>query len=485
MGGRRARPDDSLHASALVGASIGLASWESMTMHLRPARRALTSALIATLALAGVASADTVLGDGDAAAGRQTLVELGEVAPSALVTVSVSFDLICAGTSHPDQGQTVDLAYLAGSAPSGGAIVSVTGASIGPVGASWPADGATCASPAPTLTGTSATVVLRAPTVPNVGYMYTVGWRRTLSPAGANDGTAISGSATGVSFRLAVVANTAPVLSVPADMTVEADTTGGWQSTFAVSASDAEDDPDPTPLCSPAAGEVLPLGTTSVACSATDTGGLGDTASFDVTVVDTTAPALTGVPGDLDVTTPDPAGSTVDFADPTATDIADPAPAIACLPASGGPFPVGTTTVTCTAVDASGNEAAATFDVRVAYVPALTASAVWGEPVGVGTGTFVANRGRTIPVKVELRVDGVARQDGDAALAVTPCGGGRAVVLPLEYGGGRWNAGLDTSTLTGDCHTVAASIDGLEAGSFRLDLRGTEALKAKGQSRPR
>ena len=78
-------------------------------------------------------------------------------------------------------------------------------------------------------------------------------------------------------------------LTVPADQTVEGDTTGGWVAAYAgVSATDAEDDPDPTPICSPAAGEVLPLGTTTVACSVTDSGGRSDSGSFDVTVVDTT-----------------------------------------------------------------------------------------------------------------------------------------------------------------------------------------------------
>jgi hypothetical protein len=43
------------------------------------------------------------------------------------------------------------------------------------------------------------------------------------------------------------------------------------------------------------------------------------------------------------------------------------------------------------------------------------------------------------------------------------------------FGGGRWNLTLETAPLAGSCYAVAASIDGLEAGSFRLDMRGSAA----------
>ena len=77
-------------------------------------------------------------------------------------------------------------------------------------------------------------------------------------------------------------------------------------------ATDAEDDPDPSPICSPAAGEVLPLGTTTVACSVTDSGGRTTSDTFDVTVVDTTAPSI-DVAADQAVTTHDPSGATVTY----------------------------------------------------------------------------------------------------------------------------------------------------------------------------
>lgn len=78
---------------------------------------------------------------------------------------------------------------------------------------------------------------------------------------------------------------------------------------------------------------------------------------------DTVAPVLT-VPAELivDATTPD--GAVVVYA-ATASDIWDPAPTVECAPASGLEFPIGTTAVTCTATDDSGNTATASFDVHV------------------------------------------------------------------------------------------------------------------------
>ena len=98
-------------------------------------------------------------------------------------------------------------------------------------------------------------------------------------------------------------------------------------------------------------------------------------------------------------------------------------------------------------------------------------------------GTFVANHGRTIPVKVALSVGGTAATTGSAILTVTPCGGGSAVTQPLAYSGGRWNANFDTSRVGPGCYTVTASIDGVDAGSFQLDLQGETAEKAKGKKK--
>ena len=55
----------------------------------------------------------------------------------------------------------------------------------------------------------------------------------------------------------------------------------------------------------------------------------------------------------------------------SATDDLDPAPIVVCTPPSGSFFARGTTPVTCTATDASGNQATCHFHVIVHVKPVL------------------------------------------------------------------------------------------------------------------
>src|SRR5262249_45051119 len=118
--------------------------------------------------------------------------------------------------------------------------------------------------------------------------------------------------------------------------------------------------------CVPGTGSTFGLGTTTVNCTAGDASGNHSSASFHVTVHDTTPPTLQGVPGDITAEATSPAGAVVSFASPTATDAVDPHPTVSCSPASGSTFPLGVTTDSCTATDASGNHSApAAFQVNV------------------------------------------------------------------------------------------------------------------------
>jgi hypothetical protein len=78
---------------------------------------------------------------------------------------------------------------------------------------------------------------------------------------------------------------------------------------------------------------------------------------------DTTPPVVT-VPADLTVDATSPAGAKVTYA-ASATDDRDPSPSLVCTRGSGTVFAIGTTRVTCTATDASGNHAGASFNVHV------------------------------------------------------------------------------------------------------------------------
>jgi hypothetical protein len=118
-----------------------------------------------------------------------------------------------------------------------------------------------------------------------------------------------------------------------------------------------------TVTCSPANGSFFPVGTTTVTCTPTT----GPACSFTVTVVDTQPPTITCPTNVIAVTAaacPAPTSTVVTFPPPTASDNC-PGVTVVCVPPSGSPFPVGTTTVTCTATDASGNTATCSFTIKI------------------------------------------------------------------------------------------------------------------------
>lgn len=96
------------------------------------------------------------------------------------------------------------------------------------------------------------------------------------------------------SFTVTVVDTTAPVLSLPDDITAEATSSAGAAVNYVASASDLVDT-DVAVQCTPASGATFALGTTTVSCSATDDAGNTSTGEFDVTVVDSTPPQILSV----------------------------------------------------------------------------------------------------------------------------------------------------------------------------------------------
>ena len=163
---------------------------------------------------------------------------------------------------------------------------------------------------------------------------------------------------------------------MPADITVERDALDGATINDYVPPTAEDDiDSDVDVACS-----IPPLGfapfdppgptQTEITCTATDDSGNTDSDSFFATVEDKTPPDLT-IPTSASDEATDPAGTTVTFAPiPSATDIG--AVSVTCTafnPAvevqSGDLFPIGTTTVECTATDDANNSTTDTFDVTV------------------------------------------------------------------------------------------------------------------------
>src|SRR5262249_31796706 len=138
--------------------------------------------------------------------------------------------------------------------------------------------------------------------------------------------------------------------------------------TYTATASDLVDGTI-APTCAPASGSTFPLGTTTVSCSATDAHSNTATGTFKVTVShaggggDATAPVI-DVPADITAVRTTAKGAPVAY-DVTAIDDQDGAVTVDCVPPPGSFFPLGDTTVDCTASDAAGNTAHASFTVTV------------------------------------------------------------------------------------------------------------------------
>ena len=295
----------------------------------------------------------------------------------------------------------------------------------------------------------------------------------TVVACSATDGSGNTGSG---SFTVTVVDNTDPVLVLPADISAEATSSAGASVSFTTSANDVVDGAI-TVSCDHSSGDAFPLGTTTVACSATDTSGNTSEGSFNVTVRDTTDPTLVDMPNDQSVTTSNPAGAKLAYTLPSATDLVDPSPDVWCAPAAGSLAPLGTTTVTCTARDDAGNTDSASFQVTVSLVSSVQYSVVWGEPIGGSSPTLVANQGRNVPLKLEIFANGIELTAGSAEVRIVACGGGDPLSVPLTFASGRWNGHLDTSSLRPGCYVGTVLINGAEAGSFDLNLTGADPAK--------
>jgi hypothetical protein len=152
-----------------------------------------------------------------------------------------------------------------------------------------------------------------------------------------------------------------PVISGISDMTVEATGHSGAIVNFTPIVTDATDSTDPM-VCTPASGSIFALGaTTTVSCTSSDSLFATSTVTFDVGVIDTTAPVFTSLPNHIFVATSS-FSIMPQSAYPTATDTVDPHPVITYAPTS---LSTGANTVTWTATDASGNSVATTSQVTI------------------------------------------------------------------------------------------------------------------------
>jgi hypothetical protein len=177
-------------------------------------------------------------------------------------------------------------------------------------------------------------------------------------------------------------------LSVPADLTVEAEDATGAQVAFTVAAADPTSGEALPLACDHPPGAAgsgaldltarFPIGATTVTCTTTASGAQVR-ASFAVTVRDSTPPRLAGI-APLTVEAPGESGAIVAYTPPAAVDAVDGTVAVDCDPPPGSTFRVGVTTVTCVARDSRGNIAVNSFTVTIVPPPAASPPAVTGGP---------------------------------------------------------------------------------------------------------
>jgi hypothetical protein len=272
---------------------------------------------------------------------------------------------------------------------------------------------ATSASGAPATFAASATDIVDGTDpvtcVPASGSTFAIGTTTVNCSAMDAHGNKATGS-----FTVTVVDKTPPVVTVPANITAEATGAIGAAVTFSASASDVVDGAVAT-TCTPASGSTFGLTTTTVTCSATDAHGNTGSGSFTVKVVDATPPALT-LPANITTVATSLSGATVTYS-ASAKDLVDGAVPIACAPPSGSAFPIGTTSVSCSATDAHGNKATGGFTITVQLRYGFIGVQNLPPPAGK---TF--NSGSSVPLKWQFTVGGVAVDSTNANPKITIVG---------------------------------------------------------------
>jgi hypothetical protein len=173
-------------------------------------------------------------------------------------------------------------------------------------------------------------------------------------------------AATPCSFSITINDAQLPNISCPAGITKATD--ANQCSAVVTYAAPVVSDNCPgvgTPICTPPSGTAFAKGMTTVNCTVKDASLNQSACAFTVTINDTQLPLIT-CPANQRRALANPTDATVlvSYPTPVFTDNCAGA-SVACLPPSGSAFPVGLTTVNCTASDAANNQRSCGFTVTV------------------------------------------------------------------------------------------------------------------------
>jgi hypothetical protein len=220
-------------------------------------------------------------------------------------------------------------------------------------------------------------------------------------------------------FDVFVGDTTPPALTVPADISIvlTTATASSAVATFTASAIDLVDG-TPAVSCAPASGSTFPVGTTIVSCTATDdAGNASQPKTFKVIIVPKNAKApRVDAPGNMTVEATGPAGAIVTFTASATDPVYGTTLPVICTPASGSMFPLGVTTVTCSATNDFGKSD--TDTTRITVRDRIAPTIVTVTP----SVTLLPDTDETVPVAIGVVVTDVV--DPAPACQITRVRGG-------------------------------------------------------------
>ena len=185
--------------------------------------------------------------------------------------------------------------------------------------------------------------------------------------------TDASGNTDTCSFTVTITENEAPVISNCPSNIVMTNDPGNCSAVVSWTPPSQTDNCGATLVGSHVPGDTFAVGSTMVTYVATDTSGNQAVCSFTVTVEDTENPIINSCPTNISVTNDlGQCDAEVSWVVPLATDNCS--VTLVSTHNPGDVFQLGTTTVTYTATDASGNEANCSFTITVAdqEMPVIT-----------------------------------------------------------------------------------------------------------------